>query len=159
MNNSKIEMSSNPENSQDINQRLSEGETDQGSQTQNQSDESSKNIDFCCCCSLKRPSFYLFINMLDLVFITTVTSLMAALGGKSEMANVAILNYIAIGLASLNGILFIIALAAFVVYLIKLKYSTSIHKVYAWLRIIISAMKYGFLLEECGYGRLGLRDI
>lgn len=133
-------MSSNHEKSQDMNARLSNNEeTDH--ETRGDEQNKNKTVDFCCCCSLKRPSFYLFINMLDLVMITMVTSLMATIGASSEMGNLPMMFYIQTALGTLNAFLFIVAIAAFVVYLIKLRYDTSIHKVYAWIRIVLCALK------------------
>ena len=73
--------------------------------------------------------------------ITMVTSLMATIGASSEMGNLPMMFYVQTGLGALNGLLFVVAIAAFVVYLVKLQYDTSVHKVYAWIRIVLCALK------------------
>lgn len=133
-------MSSNHEKSQEMNARLSNNE-ETDNETRGEEQNGNKTVDFCCCCSLKRPSFYLFINMLDLVMITMVTSLLATIGASSDLGNVAMMFYVQTALATLNGLLFVVAIASFIVYLIKLRYDTSVHKVYAWIRIVLCALK------------------
>lgn len=96
-------------------------------------------VDFCCCCSLRNESFYLFVNMLDLVFATFVSMLMGYLNvGESSST---VLDYLKVALGTLNILLFALAMSAFIVYLVKLKFNTAVHKIYSVVRLVVCGLR------------------
>lgn len=101
-------------------------------------------VDFCCCCSLKNESFYLFVNMLDLVFATFISMMMGYLNVGETSSSV--LDYLKVALGTLNILLFALAMSAFIVYLIKLKFNTAVHKIYSIVRLVVCGLRYSFFL-------------
>ena len=101
----------------------------------------SDSVEFCCCASLKNESFYLFINVLDLVYTTFVTMLANLLGIYQNQTDSAVLDYSRVAIGTLNVLLFILALASFCMYLVKRKFNTSSHKTYSIVRIIVCAIR------------------
>lgn len=101
----------------------------------------SDSVEFCCCASLKNESFYLFINVLDMVFATFVTMLVSFLGIYQTQTDSAVLDYSRVALSTLNVLLFILAVVSFFVYLTKQKFNTSPHKIYSIVRIVVCAIR------------------
>ena len=96
-------------------------------------------VDFCCCCSLRNESFYLFVNMLDLVFATFVSMLMGYVSVNETSSTV--IDYLKLALGTLNVVVFTLAMTAFIVYLVKLKYNTAVHKIYSIVRLVVCGLK------------------
>jgi hypothetical protein len=98
----------------------------------------SRRVDFCCC-SLRNESFYLFINMLDLVLVTFVSMLIGYMNVGQTSSNV--LGYLKIALGTLNILLFAFASAGFMVFLVKLQFNTTVHKIYSAVRLVVCGLR------------------
>jgi hypothetical protein len=98
------------------------------------------SIDFCCCLSLNKPSFYLFLNVLDLVYATLITML-TILFTVGETTSTMI-DYLKVSLGTLNILLFGLAVVSFIFYLTQTKYNTPVHKIYAIVRLVVCGIRY-----------------
>ena len=107
---------------------------------QSESKEDLNSIDFCCCLTLSKPSFYLFLNVLDLVYATLVT--MLALLFTVDDATSTVMDYLKVALGTLNILLFVLAAVAFVVYLMNTKFNTPAHKIYSIVRLVVCGIRY-----------------
>ena len=96
-------------------------------------------IDFCCCLTLSKPSFYLFLNVLDLVYATLITMLtvMFTLGDSSST----MIDYLKVSLGTLNILLFGLAVVSFVFYLTQVQFNTPVHKIYAIVRLVVCGIR------------------
>lgn len=96
-------------------------------------------IDFCCCLTLSKSSFYLFLNVLDLVYATLITMLtiMFTLGDS----NSTMIDYLKVSLGTLNILLFGLAVVSFIFYLTQLQFNTPVHKIYAIVRLVVCGIR------------------
>jgi len=101
--------------------------------------ENPNSIDFFCCLTLSQSSFYLFLNVLDLVYATFITML-AILFTVEDSAGT-IIEYLKVSLGTLNILLFGLAAVAFIVYLVNLKFNTSVHKIYSIVRLVVCGIR------------------
>ena len=97
------------------------------------------SIDFCCCLTLSQPSFYLFLNVLDLVYATLVTMLAVLFTVDDTTSTV--IDYLKVSLGTLNILLFGLAVASFIVYLMNMKFNTPAHKIYSIVRIVVCGIR------------------
>ena len=97
-------------------------------------------IDFCCCLTLTQPSFYLFLNVLDLVYATFVTMLIGYFA--TQEVSTTVLDYLKVSLGTLNVLLFGLAIVAFIVYLTTFLYTSAVHKIYSIVRIVVCGIRY-----------------
>ena len=98
-----------------------------------------KSQDCCFCHSMRNQSFYLFVNVLDLVYTTFLTMFVALIG--MEIMQSTLMEYLRVALVTVNVLLFLVALAGFAVYLCKLKYTSDPHKVYSTVRLVICVIR------------------
>lgn len=97
------------------------------------------SIDFCCCLTLAKPSFYLFLNVLDLVYATMITLLTIMFNVEDTTSTV--IDYLKVSLGTLNILLFGLAIVAFIFYLMYVKYNTAVHKIYSIVRIVVCGIR------------------
>ena len=97
------------------------------------------SIDFCFCLTLNQSSFYLFLNVLDLVYATLITML-AVLFTVDDTTSTTI-DYLKVSLGTLNILLFLLAAVAFIVYLMNLKINSPAHKIYSIVRIVVCGIR------------------
>ena len=97
------------------------------------------SIDFCFCLTLSQPSFYLFLNVLDLVYATLIT--MLAVLFTVDDATSTTIDYLKVSLGTLNILLFLLAAVAFIVYLMNVKINSSAHKIYSIVRIVVCGIR------------------
>lgn len=101
-------------------------------------DSASTNVKILCCWSMKKSSFYLMINLLDLIFIGALTFQMDV--------SVQIEGYPTKDVSSksykMSGFLiWLLAAAALASYFMKNSYHTTVHRVYSIVRIIVSVLR------------------
>ena len=101
--------------------------------------ENQNSIDFFCCLSLNQSSFYLFLNVLDLVYATLITMLAILFTVEDSVGT--IIGYLKVSLGTLNILLFGLAAVAFIVYLVNLKFNTSVHKIYSIVRLVVCGIR------------------
>jgi hypothetical protein len=104
------------------------------------SKEGPSSVDFFCCLTLSQSSFYLFLNVLDLVYATLVTMLAILFTVEDSVGT--IIGYLKVSLGTLNILLFGLAAVAFIVYLVKLRFDTSVHKIYSIVRLVVCGIRY-----------------
>ena len=103
-------------------------------------------VDFCFCLSLRKTSFYLMINVLDLVSAATFGFIVKLLGPSAQFPwSENFSTFLSVVGISLWGL----ACAAFVVYLIKLSYSTAAQKLYSITRIIVNVIRIAMYALAC----------
>lgn len=103
-------------------------------------------VDFCFCLSLKKTSFYLMINVLDLVSAATFGFIVRLLGPSAQFPWS---DNVSTFLSVVGVTLWALACAAFVVYLIKLNYSTAAQKLYSVTRIIVNIIRIAMYALAC----------
>jgi len=101
--------------------------------------ENLNSVDFCFCLTLSRSSFYLFLNVLDLVYATLVT--MLAILFTIEDTDNSVIEYVKVSLSTLNVLLFFVAAMAFIVFLTNLKFNSLTHKIYSIIRLTICGIR------------------
>jgi len=52
-----------------------------------------------------------------------------------------IIEYLKVSLGTLNILLFGLAAVAFIVYLVNLKFNTSVHKIYSIVRLVVCGIR------------------
>lgn len=96
------------------------------------------NVKIFCCCSMKKSTFYLMINLLDLIFIGALTFELDVSVQMDAYAskNISSKSYKGTGL-----LIWLLAALALILYCVKKNYTTMVHKVYSVVRIIVSFIR------------------
>ena len=103
------------------------------------------NVKIFCCLSMKKTSFYLLINAIDIILVGLLTTFLDV----SITTDWAFTKKLSSASFKISGfVLWVLSVIALVFYFVVKSYSTLVHKVYSIARIIVSAIR--LFIHSCG---------